>query len=68
MTTKLSDIGLRPRLLDELHRRGYTTVEDMKGVPTIDALRIMGMGGASWRKICKASRRAPFPSTPRRKP
>ncbi|CAN7713362.1 MULTISPECIES: helix-hairpin-helix domain-containing protein [Ensifer] len=55
MTTKLSDLRLRnPKLLGELKRRGFETVDDMKHVPTTDALRMKGMGAKSWQKICDA--------------
>jgi len=60
MTTKLSDLGLRnPKLLGELKRRGYETADDMKLVPTTDALRMKGMGAKSWQKICDALGRDP---------
>ncbi|WP_112770797.1 hypothetical protein [Ensifer adhaerens] len=60
MTTKLSDLGLRnPKLLGEPKRRGYETADDMKHVPTTDALRMMGMGSKSWQKICDALGRDP---------
>ncbi|OWZ88885.1 hypothetical protein B9J07_35870 [Sinorhizobium sp. LM21] len=60
MGRKLSDLALRnPKLLAELERRGYESVDDMKHVPTTDALRMKGMGAKSWQKICDALGRDP---------
>lgn len=57
MTTKLSDLKLRPWLLQELNILGYETAEDLKDVPSAELLRIPGLGGSVWRKICKAAGR-----------
>lgn len=57
MTTKLEDLNLMPWLLAELHQLGYETAEDLKDVPSAELLRIPGLGGSVWRKICKAAGR-----------
>lgn len=61
MTTKLSDLNLKPWLLAELTARGYETAEDLKEVPAADLLRIPGLSGNAWRKMCKAAGREPHP-------
>ena len=60
MNTKLSDLGLRnPKLLGELKRRGYETVDEMKHVPTTDALRMKGMGRQIVAKNLRCVRQRP---------
>lgn len=65
--TKLSDLCLSPWLLSELHQLGYERAGDMRDLPRELMLRIPGMGGAGYKRICAALGREPFALPQRRK-
>jgi len=44
MSTKLSDLRLKPFLLSELHQLGYYYASDMAHLTNVECLRIAGMG------------------------
>jgi len=62
MSTKLSDLRLKPFLLSELHQLGYYYASDMAHLTNVECLRIAGMGGRDWRKIAEVLGREPFNS------
>ena len=59
LDAKLSDIRLRPGLVAELNQRGFERVGDMVDMSDGEILRIPGMGGASYRRLCAAMGREP---------
>lgn len=60
LDAKISDLRIRPNLVAELNQWGFEYVGQMNHMSNVEILRIPGMGGVSYRRLCAALGREPY--------